>query len=264
LPSSSQLEVMEGDIRDLGAVRRAMQGITHVQHLAAQVSVQVSVENPILSETINISGFVNVLDSAYRAGVQRMVYASSAAVYGIPEQLPLTEDSPTQGLSPYGLERLVNDQYATLFRRLLHFPTLGLRYFNVYGPRQDPRSPYAGVISKFLDNIRAGAPLRVFGDSLQTRDFIFVKDVARVNVRALQSELTGVCNVATGTSVTLREMIAALSFCVGKPLEVHYDAPREGDIRHSATRVDFLRESLGIQAATELRQGLAELVKHDV
>ena len=140
-----------------------MQGVTHVLHLAAQVSVQASVEDPPTSCTQNISGFVNVLNAARVHKVKRFAYASSVAVYGIPTRLPLTEDSPVQPISPYGLEKSVNDQYATLFHSLYGFSSLGLRYFNVFGPRQDPKSPYAGVISKFLECIARDSPWSFLG-----------------------------------------------------------------------------------------------------
>ena len=193
LPAHSLLEIQEGDIRDCRSVKKAMEGMTHVLHLAAQVSVQASVDDPPRSCATNIGGFVNVLEAARSNGIQRMVYASSAAVYGRPEQLPLTETSEPRPCSPYGLEKYVNDQYATLFAKEFGISLLGLRYFNVYGPRQDPQSSYAGVISKFISMIEQEQPLSIFGDGTQTRDFIFVKDIAKANVHALQSDLKGVC-----------------------------------------------------------------------
>lgn len=260
LPASQHLEIIPGDIRDPAAVHLAVEGMSHVLHLAAQVSVQTSIEQPFDSYTHNIAGFVTVLDAARLAGVTRMVYASSAAVYGTPEQLPLEETSPTMALSPYGLEKIVNDQYAGLYRGLYEFSSLGMRYFNVYGPRQDPRSPYAGVISKFVESVRQDTGLRVFGDGMQTRDFIYVGDVARANVAALKSELTGVCNIGTGQSVTLREMIAELEQISAKKLNVDYLQARTGDILYSATRVKRMRQQLGCQAETSLHAGLRRLM----
>ena len=181
LPPHKHLDIQVGDIRNPNDVAMAMQGITHVLHLAAQVSVQASVESPPTSCSQNILGFVNVLHAARQQKVKRFVYASSAAVYGIPESVPLAENAELKPISPYGLEKYVNEQYATLFHSLYGFPSLGLRYFNVFGPRQDPKSPYAGVISKFIERISEQRPLTVFGDGLQTRDFIFVKDIARAN-----------------------------------------------------------------------------------
>src|SRR5690242_10747227 len=173
------IAIVEGDIRSQEDCARAMAGATHVLHLAAQVSVVASVERPGDSCALNVLGFVNVLDAARRANVCRVVYASSAAVYGVPAVLPLSEDAALAPISPYGLEKCVDEQYAQLFSRLYGIQTLGLRYFNVYGPRQDPRSPYAGVIAKFCAAVNSRAALSVFGDGLQTRDFVFVKDIAR-------------------------------------------------------------------------------------
>jgi UDP-glucose 4-epimerase len=260
LPSHPLLEIQAGDIRNADDVARAMAGMSHVLHLAAQVSVQASVEAPGDSCAHNIHGFVNVLDAARRQGVKRFVYASSAAVYGTPQALPLTEASPLAPESPYGLEKAVNDHYAALFRRLYGFASLGLRYFNVYGPRQDPRSPYAGVISKFADCMAAGKPLTVFGDGQQTRDFIFVKDVAAANMKALETGLTGVCNIGTGASVTLLQLIDALGDIVGRSLEVVHAEARPGDIRDSACDTSVMVKELGYRARYSLAEGLAELL----
>ena len=159
LPADKRLELQVGDIQNQNDVTEAMAGITHVLHLAAQVSVQASVEDPATSCSQNIQGFVNVLSAAKAQQVKRFVYASSAAVYGIPQHVPVAEKDALQPISPYGLEKSVNEQYAQLFHSLFGFESLGLRYFNVYGPRQDPTSPYAGVISKFLS-------VRAFGSTI--------------------------------------------------------------------------------------------------
>ena len=260
LPGDRRLKVIEGDIRDRAAVDQAVAGATHVLHLAAQVSVQASVTDPLTSADINVIGFLNVFDAARRAGAKRVVYASSAAVYGIPASLPLDEQAATGPISPYGLEKSINDQYAALYANLYAGSALGVRYFNVYGPRQDPRSPYAGVVSKFVDMARAGRALTVFGDGLQSRDFVFVKDVAAVNVAALDRTLTGVMNVGTGHSVTLLDMIAALERVIGKPLERRFAPPQSGDIRHSAMRPARLADALGFVPETTIDNGLATLL----
>lgn len=261
LPSHSRLELQIGDIRNSTSVAQALQGITHVLHLAAQVSVQASIEDPPTSCSQNIQGFVNVISAAKERQVQRFVYASSAAVYGIPQRIPVSEDDSLQPISPYGLEKSINEQYARLFHSLFGFSSLGLRYFNVYGPRQDPASPYAGVISKFLECIQNTQPLTVFGDGKQTRDFIFVKDIARANVNALQAEADGFCNVGTGQTWTLLQVINALSSGVNRHLEVKHLPAREGDILHSSAEVDRIREYLGFSAEWEVQDGLKELIK---
>lgn len=261
LPGNApRLSILEGDIRERPAVARAVAGATHVLHLAAQVSVQSSVEDPPNSCAQNVLGFVNVLEAARRAGVKRVAYASSAAVYGAPRELPLTEASPTGPISPYGLEKLVDEQYAALFGRLYGLATLGLRYFNVYGPRQDPRSQYAGVISKFAAAIAAGGALTIFGDGGQTRDFVFVGDIARANVAALAGTATGIANVGTGSSVTLLELVDALERVAGRRAERRFAAPVAGDIRESAMTPARMIEIVGNLSPTPLDAGLKALL----
>ena len=229
-------------------------------HLAAQVSVRASVEDPPGSAQHNVLGFVNVLDAARRAGVKRVVYASSASAFGDPGELPLSESSPLAPLSPYGLEKSCNEQYAALFKQIFGLSALGLRYFNVYGPRQDPASPYTGVINKFADRLRAGQPLTVFGDGGQTRDFIFVKDVARVNVAALAGMQDGALCVGTGHSTSLLGLIAALAACAGRTPQIRHATPVVGDIRHSAMTPARLHDWFGIRDMTPLAEGLKSLV----
>lgn len=257
--SDPELHLLVGDIGDADAVAEAINGVDAVLHLAAQVSVVKSVEAPRDSCRDNIYGFVTVLDAARRNNIPRVVYASSAAVYGTPAELPLNEDSPTAPDSPYGLEKRVNDQYADLFRQLYGLSSLGMRYFNVYGPGQDPSSPYSGVISIFADRLRNRQPLQVHGDGEQTRDFVYVGDVAALNIAALESRGEGVLNIGTGTSYTLLQLAGILGAIAGHAPEVHHTEPRPGDIRHSATRIERLREQLGTTPQTTLEEGLKAL-----
>lgn len=261
LPVHPQLEIVEGDIRDAARVERAIAGCDRVLHLAAQVSVRASVDDPCDSASRNLTGFLNLLDAARRHGARRFVYASSAAVYGQPETLPLDEGSPVRPVSPYGLEKLVNDQYAALFLGLYGLSGLGLRYFNVYGPRQDPNSPYAGVLSKFVERLSRQLPLTVFGDGEQTRDFIYVGDVAEFNRRALFSDSTGVLNVATGNSRTLNSVIAILGDILGRAPEVSLAPRPDGDIVHSACRNAGLTDALGRHEFIGLESGLRRLLE---
>ena len=261
LPEHPNLKVIVGDIRDPAAVDQALIGVTHVLHLAAQVSVPASVKDPLGSSQHNIQGFLNVLDGARRAKVSRFVYASSAAVYGVPDELPLNEGSPVVPLSPYGLEKSINDQYAALYAKLYGLSTFGMRYFNVYGPRQDPASPYAGVISRFVAALTQGEQLRVFGDGGQTRDFIFVKDVAQLNRHALESTAGGVCNIATGHSVTLLELIDTLAKCADRTANIRHEPPASGDIRHSSTSIRKMTELLAPPTMTTLSDGLNQLIE---
>jgi UDP-glucose 4-epimerase len=259
LPEHAALRVIEGDIRDPAAVRGAMRGVSHVLHLAAQVSVQASVEDPAQSANHNVTGFLNVANCARQQGNVRLVYASSAAVYGAPKLLPIDETSNCEPTSPYGLEKLIDDQYAQLFAALYGLKALGLRYFNVYGPRQDPTSPYAGVISRFAARLAADESLTIFGDGEQTRDFVFVKDVAQANVAALRSDAGGVLNIGSGVSVSLLELITVLGTCTGRTPKVLFAPALPGDIRHSSMQPARMRETLNIALATTLAEGLRTL-----
>lgn len=261
LATHANLRIMEGDIRDIATVERVMEGVSHVLHLAAQVFVPSSIERPVHSASINVTGFLNVLDSARRGGIRRFVYASSAAVYGIPEQLPVDETSRLMPLSPYGLEKAVNDGYSAMFRDLYGTSTVGLRYFNVYGPRQDPRSAYSGVISKFAECAHANEPVTIFGDGQQTRDFIFVGDVARANIAALRSEANGVINIATGTSVTLLDLVGAFDQALGQPLETRFAPARSAEVRHSSVMPKRAQSVLGLTRCVRLNEGIARLLK---
>lgn len=257
--ASGRLSLTEGDVRDAAVVDTAVRGCDAVLHLAAQVSVQCSVAEPVTSASHNITGFLNVLDAVRRHQVPRLVYASSAAVYGAPEALPLTETARTAPLSPYGLEKLTNDHYARLYHTLYGVSVVGLRYFNIYGPRQDPKSPYAGVISKFSDGLESGSALRIFGDGLQTRDFVYVGDVAQANVRALGADVQGVLNIGTGRSVTLLQLIDTMAEAFGKTSQVQHEPPASGDIAHSATSIRRLADTLAWRPETALVTGLQAL-----
>jgi len=255
------LEFIEGDIRDPKTVHQAMSGISHCLHLAAQVSVVASLEDPIFSAEQNIMGYLNVLNSCHKQGVKRFVYASSAAYYGEPPSLPLDEDVSVKQLAPYALEKKINEDYADLYYRLYGFSSLGMRFFNVYGPRQDPKSPYAGVIALFVDRIKENQPLTVNGDGQHTRDFIYVRDVARANVAALNSNYQSACNVATGKKTSLLDLIETLFELTGNRPEINFGPPREGDIVHSLANPARMNKELGVVAESNLKEGLTALLE---
>lgn len=259
LPRHAALEAWTGDVRDRDAVERALDGIDHVLHLAAQVSVTASVDNPIGSGQTNVGGFLNVLDCARRRQVRRFVYASSSAVYGIAQPGPCRESGIPAPISPYGLEKQINDLYAGMYRELYRVSTLGLRYFNVFGPRQDAASPYSGVISIFNRCLRQGEPLSIFGDGHQTRDFVYVGDVAEVNARALASDAQGVCNVGTGHAISLLELVRLMGQTAQRPAAVRHLAERAGDIRHSSADIARLRQEFDFHHFTSVATGLERL-----
>ncbi|UTV81282.1 NAD-dependent epimerase/dehydratase family protein [Acidithiobacillus sp. YTS05] len=260
LPNSHpQLEIIVGSVEDATILQTAVAGVSAVLYLAAQVSVQRSLEDPVRSAEQNIVGFVRVLERARRHSL-RVVYASSAAVYGDPEVLPVQETAPLRPISPYGLEKYSNELYAELFGRLYGLSQLGLRYFNVYGPRQDPHSPYSGVISRFVEQLHSRQPLTVRGDGLQERDFIHVADVARANLAALRGTVNGVVNVASGTATTigeLAELLIELNLGEG---EMQWVPRQSGDIRHSQADVSRMQQVLG-QANIPLNRGLRTLLE---
>lgn len=256
-----RLEVVAGSLEDLDRLDLAFTNVSAVLHLAAQVSVQCSVEDPVRSCEQNIVGFVRVLEAARKRGA-RVVYASSAAVYGDPETLPLREDGPIRPISPYGLEKFSNEHYAKLYGRMYGLSQLGLRYFNVYGPRQDPHSPYSGVISRFIDQLRSGLPLTVRGDGLQERDFIHVSDVARANVMALTKAVDGVVNVASGQQCTIRQLAEILLALAGRGDEIQWVPSLPGDIRHSQADISRMRQTL-VDPIISLNEGLRSVKKEN-
>ena len=263
LPGSHPLlEIVTGDITSQETVTKSMKGVSHCLHLAAQVSVVASFEDPVHSALQNINGFVNIITASQNEGIERLVYASSAAIYGQPTEIPLPEDAAKVQLSPYGLEKQVNEEYADLFARVHGLSSLGQRYFNVYGPRQDPKSPYAGVIALFVDRIVEGREVSVYGDGQQTRDFVYVEDVARANLAALENDLSGACNVGTGQQLTLLELIEVLAKITGETPGVIHEPPREGDIRHSLANVERMKRELGIKAEISMEDGLRTLIEY--
>lgn len=249
---------IQGDVQDEKTLIKIANGCDAIFHQAAVVSVTKTVEDPVSSAKINDLGTIKVLDAARRNGVRRVVLASSSAVYGDPPQLPKIESMIPAPLSPYAVQKLTNEYYAALFYRLYGIETICLRYFNVYGPRQDPSSPYSGVISIFMLRALNNEVPVIYGDGHQTRDFIYVKDVVQANLlAATHDDAPGkVFNVGTSNSVeinSLWEKIAALARC---NVAVQHEAPRTGDIVHSLAGIQRARELLGFVPSITLEQGL--------
>lgn len=257
------LRFVQGDVRDEALLQRELARCDAVLHLAASPSVPQSIENPLESLRNHAEGFVCVLQ-AIRCNHKpvRLVYASSAAVYGSSESLPCADVEPlaARQLSPYALEKAINEQYATTFEYLFDMQSLGLRYFNVYGDRQDARSPYSGVISRFLSQYQNNLPLTVYGNGEQSRDFIHVSDVARANLQALQSDVCGVMNIATGVPETLLNMIAYIEKAGQAKAEVLFADSRKGDILHSYANTEKATKNLNFQYAVSLSDGIAGLL----
>ncbi|MES0446040.1 MAG: SDR family oxidoreductase [Desulfobacterales bacterium] len=259
-----KITFIEADIRDVRALTNAMQGVDYVFHEAALVSVFDSVERPVDNHDINITGTLNVLVAARECGVKRVVVASSAAVYGDDPALPKTEEMIPCPESPYALAKIVNEHYMRVFANLFGLEAVVLRYFNVYGPRQDPGSMYSGVIAKFSDDILAGRNPTVFGDGLQTRDFIFVRDVVEANLLAMNNRGLGkgeVFNIATGRRTSLLDLLNVLKDLVGKNVNPQIKDARRGDVRHSVADITRAQRELGFTPRYGLREGLGELLE---
>ncbi len=265
LPSS--VELIKASITEDGVWARVLDGIEGVFHLAAVASVERSRQEWAYTHAVNQSAFVSLLEALSRQEPRLpVVYASSAAVYGDNDQLPLTEDALAQPATAYGADKLGCDLHARVGALVHGIPTLGLRFFNVYGPRQDPGSPYSGVVSIFMERIPARRPITVFGDGKQTRDFIHVSDVVRALMAAMGTLQQGqvsheVCHVCTGKQVSLLDLVRAIEAISAQQADVAYEDARTGDIRHSCGDASKLSSLLGVPAATTLEDGLHTILQ---
>jgi len=254
-----RVEIVEADLRDYDAVRRAMEGVSHVFHEAALRSVERSVDDPLSSDEVNVHGTLHVLMAAREAeGVKRVVYASSSSVYGANEELPKHEDMVPLPVSPYAVSKLAAEQYCRVFAGLYGLETVSLRYFNVFGPRQDPKSRYAAVVPLFMQAALCGRPLEVHGDGEQSRDFTFIADVVQANMLAATTPGVGggVFNVAHGERHSLLEIIALIEKFLGGAVRREHVAPRRGDVRHTLASIDAGRAKLGYRPQVGFEEGL--------
>jgi UDP-glucose 4-epimerase len=253
-----RIELTEGDIRDLDTVRRAMQGMDFVLHQAALPSVSRSVLDPATTHEVNATGTLNVLIAALEAKMKRVVFASSSSVYGNSPTLPKREDMPTEPISPYAVSKLAGESYCRAFTHVYGLETACLRYFNVFGPRQDPNSEYAAAIPRFVTLMLKGERPTIYGDGLQSRDFTYVANAVRANLLACQAEQAagGVFNVACGEQHTLLKVIDTLNHILGRNLRPAFAAPRPGDIRDSLASIARASQILGYRPETNLKAGL--------
>lgn len=259
---ADDVELVVGDVRDPAKVEACARGCELVYHEAAIVSVPYSVEHPQISHDVNIQGTLNVLLAARAAGVRRVVFACSAAIYGEEPTLPKREDMPAAPIAPYGVEKITGEYYVLAWPKLYGVEGVALRYFNVFGPRQDPRSPYSGVISIFADRARTGRPITIFGDGEQSRDFVFVEDVVQANVLAgtIPAASGRAYNVARGERTTLNQLAAMMGRLVGRTLDVRHDSPRAGDIRDSLADITRAKTELGYAPRVGVEEGLRRLL----
>ncbi|MGY2288893.1 NAD-dependent epimerase/dehydratase family protein [Pseudomonas sp. SDO528_S397] len=259
-----RLALIEGDVADAALVARAAVGASAVVHLAAVASVQASVDDPVSTHQSNFIGTLNVCEATRQAGVKRVVFASSAAVYGNNgEGDSIDEQTSKQPLTPYASDKLAGEQYFDFYRRQHGLEPVIFRFFNIFGPRQDPSSPYSGVISIFSERVQKGLPISVFGDGEQTRDFMYVQDLVDVLVQAIEAPQapSGAINVGWNRTTTLKHVLQALADVVGELPAVTYGPARSGDIRHSRANNQRLLASFTLPEPTPLEVGLARLIK---
>jgi UDP-glucose 4-epimerase len=255
-------DVSHGIFAALAPITARRGPVERIVHLAAQVSVVHSVANPLVDMQVNYGGTLHVLEYARATGVKKVVFASSAAVYGDVTTMPVDEDTPKSPVSPYGIDKLASELALDYYAAVHGVPATWLRFFNVYGPRQDPSSPYSGVISIFADRARAGRPLTIFGDGGQTRDFVYVGDVVRAIVAALgDGNSRVVANVGTGREITVLELARTVVELCGGKSTIDHAPTRAGEISKSLARVDRLRDALGVVAQTPLVDGLRETLR---
>jgi UDP-glucose 4-epimerase len=263
LPDSADLEIVTGDVGSFEDVRKAMKDVELVFHEAAIASVPKTIEDPIGSQRTNYQGTLNVLEAARQQGTKRVVFASSAAVYGDLPELPKREDMPLKPLSPYAVDKLASEYACQMYTHLHGLETVCLRYFNVYGPRQDPSSPYSGAISVFADRLKKGERPVIYGDGEQTRDFVFVSDVVEANVRAATVDKAAgrVINIATGRTVTLNALLQTMCRILSKNFDPGYEKARSGDIRHSSALTGLSKDTLAWVAIVNMNEGLDKLLQ---
>lgn len=257
-PFRAAIDFIQGSIEDDRLLAEAVRGVDYVLHQAAIPSVPRSVEEPLRSHEANATGTLKVLLAARDAGVKRVVFASSSSVYGDSPTMPKREDMPTRPLSPYAVNKLAGEEYCKVFHRVYGLPTVALRYFNVFGPRQDPTSAYAAAIAAFASAMLEGRRPTVFGDGHQTRDFTFVSNVVDANLLACATDVADgqALNIACGARISLLDLIAELNHLLGTNLEPIFAPERKGDVRHSLADIAQAREKLGYEPKVGLREGL--------
>ncbi len=255
-----KIDFVKGSITDLRLMKRTVKDADYVLHQAAIPSVPRSVKDPIATNEAGITGTLSTLVAARDAGVKKVVFASSSSVYGDTPTLPKREAMPLGPLSPYAVTKATSESYCKLFTDLYGLGTVSLRYFNVYGPRQDPEAEYAAVIPRFITSALKGKPLVVYGDGTQTRDFTFILDAVRANVLAAQSKAVGNYNIAAGKRITINELASSIIEIIGSKSKVRHAPPRPGDIKHSLADISQAKKAFKYSPEHSLKQGLGETV----
>lgn len=256
-----QIRIVQGDIRDLSSVREAVKGVDYITHHAAQISVPKSVSEPGETLEINTRGTLNVLMAAQESGIKKITFASSSAVYGDTTNIPTNEEEQLRPLSPYAVSKALSEYYCSAFAHLYNMDIVIFRYFNVFGPRQDPSSQYSGVISKFIDRAKKGEKLELYGDGSQTRDFIPVDKVASFNISAFQKELKGaqIFNLGSGKTIQINELAKQIVDSYGGRSQIMCAAARQGDIMHSCADISRITGQFDVSTDYSLAEYLANI-----
>ena len=258
----AKCEIFEQDVRDLEGLMNLLEGAETVYHQAALTSVQKSLQNPLETSSTNVDGTLKVLLAARDRGIRKVVFATSTSVYGDSEALPKREEMKPNPISPYAVTKYVGELYCKIFSEVYQLPTLGLRYFNVFGPSQDPDSEYAAVIPRFISRMLGGQQAIIYGDGEQNRDFIFVDDVVSANLLATESNAQGLClNIGCGRRFTLNQLVEILNEILGTKLLPIYQPARLGDVRHSQADIRLAEKTIGFKPTISLREGLRRTVK---
>ena len=262
LIKKENVRLIEGSISDLELLQNIFRGVDYVFHQAALPSVPRSIKNPVATNDANVNGTLNVLVAARDNGVRKVAYASSSSVYGDTEVLPKTESMIPKPLSPYAISKLTGEYYCTIFHNIYDLPTTSLRYFNVFGLRQDPDSDYAAVIPKFIAHVLNNQPLIIYGDGKQTRDFTFVGDVVEANILAAENKRSNgrTLNIAGGKRTTINNLSKIITNLMEKDLKAEHTDPRPGDVRHSLADILKVEKLLGWKPKTDLEQGLRKTI----
>lgn len=263
LMKNENLTMIEGDLRSFHIVRAAVKGVDFILHQGALPSVPRSINDPITSNDVNILGMLNILEAAKEFGVKRVVCASSSSIYGNSESLPKVETMPVNPLSPYALTKYAQERYCQIFSQIYGLETVALRYFNVFGPNQDPTSQYSAVIPKFVKLIMANKEPVIYGDGSQSRDFTFVENNVWANIQACTAPHAAgeVINIACGERYTLIELVQMINEILGKHIEPRFEPDRAGDVKHSLAAIDKAKAVLGYQVRVDFRQGLERTIE---
>jgi len=261
LINSNKIEFIRGSVTDLNILQKTFKNVNYVFHEAAIPSVPRSIKDPIKSNIVNAHGTLNVLIAARDNHIEKVIYASSSSVYGDTPTLPKKENMKPRPLSPYAVSKLTAEYYCQVFTMIYNLPTVSLRYFNVYGPCQDPLTEYAAVIPRFITSIIRNESPIIYGDGTQTRDFTYVEDIVSANILSAESKITGIFNTAGGERISINKLAQSIIQICNKDLEIIYKKPRDGDIKHSLADITKAKENFNFKPRFNLTDGLKETIK---